>query len=114
MRWSLIVPVKHLDRAKSRLARAAGPHRTELALAFACDTVAPARTCPEVATVFVVTEAPRAGAARAEVGAVGAGGGPGTGPSPALAPGATVAVSRPPGVGVCALTACLPPPPPAQ
>ncbi len=108
MRWSLIVPVKHLDRAKSRLARAAGLHRTELALAFACDTVAAARTCPEVATVFVVTEDPRAGAALAELGAVVVDGEPGTGLNPALEHGASVALRRLPELGVCALSADLP------
>lgn len=108
VRWSLIVPVKHLDRAKSRLARAAGPHRRELALAIACDTVAAARTCPEVATVFAVTEDPRAGAALARLGAVVVRGEPGTGLNPALEYGATVALGRFPELGVCALSADLP------
>src|SRR5699024_2895388 len=82
--------------------------RTELALAFACDTVAAARTCPEVATVFVVTEDPRAGAALVELGAVVVGGEPGTGLNPALEHGASVALRRLPEFGVCALSADLP------
>ena len=106
--WSLIVPVKHLGRAKSRLARAAGPHRSELALAIACDTVAAARTCPEVAAVFAVTEDPRAGSALAELGAVVVRGEPGTGLNPALEHGAAVALRRLPELGVCALSADLP------
>lgn len=108
VRWSLIVPVKHLGRAKSRLAQAAGPHRTELALAIACDTVAAARACPEVAAVFAVTEDPRAGVALAELGAFVVDGEPGTGLNPALEHGAAAALGRLPEVGVCALSADLP------
>ena len=37
--WSVLMPVKVLARAKSRLAGLAGPRRGELALALACDTV---------------------------------------------------------------------------
>ncbi|WP_017570608.1 2-phospho-L-lactate guanylyltransferase [Nocardiopsis halotolerans] len=107
-RWSLIVPVKHLDRAKSRLALAAGTRREDLALAIACDTVASARLCPAVATVFVVTEDPRAGAALTDLGAVVVGGEPGTGLNPALAHGAAFARRCLPGLGVCALSADLP------
>ncbi|HEY9522936.1 MAG TPA: 2-phospho-L-lactate guanylyltransferase, partial [Thermopolyspora sp.] len=40
--WSLVVPVKTLVAAKTRLAEAAGPHRAALAVAIACDTVAAA------------------------------------------------------------------------
>ena len=46
--WSLVVPVKVLARAKSRLATLAGPDRPALALAMAADTVAAALACPEV------------------------------------------------------------------
>ncbi|NKY79677.1 2-phospho-L-lactate guanylyltransferase, partial [Nocardiopsis dassonvillei] len=45
-RWSLVVPVKRLGRAKTRLAPVAGGRREDLALAIACDTVAAARACP--------------------------------------------------------------------
>ena len=48
-RWSLVVPVKVLARAKTRLATLAGPDRPALALAMAADTVAAALRCPEVA-----------------------------------------------------------------
>ena len=37
--WSVVMPVKVLAQAKSRLAGLAGPRRGELALALACDTV---------------------------------------------------------------------------
>ena len=33
--WCVVVPVKRLSQAKSRLARLAGEHRADLALAFA-------------------------------------------------------------------------------
>ncbi|MFE3460406.1 2-phospho-L-lactate guanylyltransferase [Nocardiopsis aegyptia] len=107
-RWSLIVPVKHLGRAKSRLARAVGPHREDLALAVACDTVAAARSAAGVAVVFAVTDDARAGGALAALGAVVVGGEPGTGLNPALAHGAAVARARRPDLGVCALSADLP------
>ena len=50
--WSLVVPVKVLARAKSRLAVLAGPHRPALALAMAADTVAAALACPAVDRVI--------------------------------------------------------------
>ena len=67
--WSLVVPLKPLALAKSRLARAAGGARPALALAFALDTVAAALACPRVADVTVVTDDPTAGARLAELGA---------------------------------------------
>lgn len=108
VRWSLIVPVKHLGLAKTRLARAAGGLREELALAIACDTVAAARSCPATGAVFVVTEDPRARAELARLGAVVVGGEPGGGLNPALEHGARAASARLPGFGVCALSADLP------
>jgi 2-phospho-L-lactate guanylyltransferase len=54
-RWQLLVPVKGTTRAKSRLGDAFGPHRPQLALAFARDTVAAAMACPLVEQVTVVT-----------------------------------------------------------
>ncbi|WP_017605383.1 2-phospho-L-lactate guanylyltransferase [Nocardiopsis alkaliphila] len=108
MRWSLIVPVKHLGLAKSRLARAAGELREEFALAIACDTVAAARACAATGSVFVVTEDPRAGAELARLGAVVVPGEPGGGLNPALEHGARTARSLWPDSGVCALSADLP------
>src|SRR5690348_5176552 len=57
--WSLIVPVKGLTLAKSRLAAAAGEHREALVLAMACDTVAAALDCSLVGSVLAVTDDPR-------------------------------------------------------
>nr|WP_239648063.1 2-phospho-L-lactate guanylyltransferase [Nocardiopsis ganjiahuensis] len=108
VRWSLIVPVKHLGLAKTRLARAAGDRREDLALAIACDTVAAARSCAATGAVFAVTEDPRARAELSRLGAVVIGGEPGGGLNPALEHGARVAAARLPGSGVCALSADLP------
>ncbi|NEC03808.1 2-phospho-L-lactate guanylyltransferase, partial [Streptomyces sp. SID7909] len=70
-RWSLVVPLKPLARAKSRLAPASGALlRPRLALAFARDTVAAALSCPDVADVVVVTDDTAAGAALAALGAL--------------------------------------------
>ncbi|MBE3000109.1 2-phospho-L-lactate guanylyltransferase [Nocardiopsis sp. HNM0947] len=107
-RWSLIVPVKHLGRAKSRLARAAGPHRADLALAIACDTVAAALECPAVDRVLAVTDDPRAGTALEALGALVVPGEPGTGLNPALEHGEAAARDLGPVRGLCALSADLP------
>src|SRR5437764_512473 len=56
--WMLVVPVKPLARAKSRLSGPAGPHRAELALAVATDTVSAALRCSRVRGVLVVTDDP--------------------------------------------------------
>ncbi|NUS16833.1 MAG: 2-phospho-L-lactate guanylyltransferase, partial [Streptomyces sp.] len=67
--WSLVVPLKPLAVAKSRLAGTAGAGRPTLALAFLLDTVAAALACPGVADVTVVTDDPVAGAEAAALGA---------------------------------------------
>ncbi|MEV5875647.1 2-phospho-L-lactate guanylyltransferase [Streptomyces sp. NPDC052101] len=57
MQWTLVIPLKPLPRAKSRLAdTAADGVRPGLALAFAQDTVAAAVACSAVADVVVVTD----------------------------------------------------------
>lgn len=69
-RWSLVVPLKPLAEAKSRLAAAAGDSlRPHLALAFAEDTVAAALACPSVRNVAVVTDDPAASFRLAALGA---------------------------------------------
>ncbi|GAA3839995.1 2-phospho-L-lactate guanylyltransferase [Sphaerisporangium flaviroseum] len=67
--WTIVVPVKTLVAAKTRLAAAAGPHRAALAVAIACDTVAAALACPHVAGVIVVTADPVPAEALAALGA---------------------------------------------
>lgn len=59
--WAVIVPVKPLVEAKSRLADAVGRGpRAQLALAFAQDAVSAAARCPLVSEVAVVTADPLA------------------------------------------------------
>jgi 2-phospho-L-lactate guanylyltransferase len=106
--WSLVVPVKVLARAKSRLAALAGPHRAALALAMAADTVAAALACPVVTRVIAVTDDGEAAAVLAGLGALVIGDEPGTGLNPALRHGAAFAASRWPGSGIGALAADLP------
>ena len=59
-RWALVVPVKRLSVAKTRLTRVAGEQREALALAFAADTVAAALSSPSVRALLVVTDDPAA------------------------------------------------------
>jgi 2-phospho-L-lactate guanylyltransferase len=68
--WTVLLPVKVLARAKSRLAVLAGDRRGELALALASDTVTAVLACPEVARVIVVTSDPEAGPLLAALGAI--------------------------------------------
>ncbi|MFB4316882.1 2-phospho-L-lactate guanylyltransferase [Actinomadura sp. 21ATH] len=106
--WSLVVPVKVLARAKSRLAAAAGPHRAALALAVAADTVAAALRCDRVRHVIVVTDDP---VPAAELGALGARivpDEPDAGLNPALVYGARRAREADPATGIGAISADLP------
>ncbi|MFI0736592.1 2-phospho-L-lactate guanylyltransferase [Streptomyces sp. NPDC021100] len=113
MRWTLVVPLKPLARAKSRLAAAAGAgsgtSRPALALAFALDTVEAALSCTAVRDVVVVTDDPLAGAELRAVGArtvaepVG-----GAGLNAALAHGARTVRAHRPRSGVATLNADLP------
>ncbi|MEV5695428.1 2-phospho-L-lactate guanylyltransferase [Micromonospora globbae] len=69
-RWAVVVPVKPLSAAKSRLRGALpGVPHEELALALAADTVAAVRACPVVADVLVVTDDARVAAVARESGA---------------------------------------------
>jgi 2-phospho-L-lactate guanylyltransferase len=63
VRWGVVVPVKRLAVAKTRLGAYGDALRQSLALAFAADVVLAARTCPAVAAVLVVTDDERARAA---------------------------------------------------
>ncbi|MDN3247270.1 2-phospho-L-lactate guanylyltransferase [Streptomyces sp. DSM 42143] len=109
MQWTLVVPVKPLARAKSRLADTAHDGvRPGLALAFAQDTVAAALACPEVADVAVVTDDVRAGRELAKLGAGVVPDEPGGGLNAALAHGAAVVRATRPARPVAALNADLP------
>lgn len=107
--WSLVVPLKPLVLAKSRLAGAAdGILRPHLALAFAQDTVAAALACGVVRDVAVVTDDPAAGGELAAMGARIVPDSPGAGLNAALAHGAEVVRALRPGAAVVALNADLP------
>jgi len=106
--WSLVVPVKVLARAKTRLAALAGPDRPALALAMAADTVAAALECPQVGAVIVVTSDPLAAQVLAGLGAVIVPDRPGPGLNRALRLGAAQAGSRWPRSGIGGLAADLP------
>lgn len=106
--WTVVLPVKVLANAKSRLAVLAGSRRADLALALASDTVAAVVACPEVARVLVVTSDATAGSRLAALGALLVPDEPGDGLNAALRHGASVAAARWPGSGVAALAADLP------
>ena len=94
LRWSVVIPVKVLARAKSRLTGLDGPRRAELALAMAADTVAAAVACPAVDSVIVVTDDSAAAAALSGLGALVLPDEPGDGLNPALAYGAAYSDGR--------------------
>jgi 2-phospho-L-lactate/phosphoenolpyruvate guanylyltransferase len=106
--WTVVIPVKVLALAKSRLSGLTGTEREAMALAMAGDTVSAAVACPAVGDVVVISDDP---AVRAEAEAAGA-----TviadyqraGLNQALAAGARQAASSWPGRGMAALTADLP------
>ncbi|MFC8455206.1 2-phospho-L-lactate guanylyltransferase [Kitasatospora sp. NPDC057223] len=106
--WSLVLPLKPLALAKSRLGPFAGAHRAHLALAFALDTVTAALACPGVSRVVVVTRDPLAGPRLAALGAVVVADEPGGGLNPALAHGAAYARALDPHAPLAALSADLP------
>ncbi|MEU6810596.1 2-phospho-L-lactate guanylyltransferase [Streptomyces sp. NPDC046831] len=109
MQWTLVIPLKPLTRAKSRLADTAGDGvRPELALAFALDTVAAALGCPAVRDVAVVTDDALAGRELAALGARIVPDDPRAGLNAALAHGATVVRAARPLSAVAALNADLP------
>lgn len=106
--WTVVIPVKVLALAKSRLSGLTGRDREAMALAMAGDTVAAAVACPAVADVVVISDDP---AVRSEAEAAGASviaDNPRAGLNRALAAGAAHAESAWPGRGMAALTADLP------
>ena len=106
--WSVLMPVKVLARAKSRLAGLAGPRRAELALALACDTVTAVLACEAAARVIVITDDQLASGALTGLGALVVPDEPRDGLNAALRHGAGIAASRWPGCGTAALSADLP------
>ncbi|MFC8200015.1 2-phospho-L-lactate guanylyltransferase [Streptomyces sp. NPDC060006] len=109
MQWTLVIPLKALARAKSRLSdTAADGLRPGLALAFAQDTVAAALACPGVADVAVVTGDVRAGRALAALGARIVPDEPGGGLNAALRHAAAAVRTANPHAPLAALNADLP------
>jgi len=107
-RWRLVVPVKRLALAKTRLTLVAGRHRSDLALAFALDTVEAALACDLVHAVVAVTDEPVAARQLGELGATVVADAPDAGLNPALVHGTLVARAADQDCGVGALSADLP------
>ena len=106
--WSVLMPVKVLAQAKSRLAQLAGPRRGELALALAKDTLSAALRCEAAARVVVITDDEAAAGALGALGALVVPDEPRDGLNAALRHGAAFAAQRWPGAGRAALSADLP------
>jgi 2-phospho-L-lactate/phosphoenolpyruvate guanylyltransferase len=107
--WTLVVPLKPLSRAKTRLADTAGDElRPGLALAFAQDTVGAALACRAVRGVTVVTDDPLAARELSALGARILPDPPGGGLNAALAQGALAVRQQLPTAAVAALNADLP------
>jgi 2-phospho-L-lactate guanylyltransferase len=106
--WVLVIPVKRLALAKTRLASFAGSRRPALALAFAADTVLAAVACSIVRGVVVVTDDPDAASMAASLDALVVADAPDSGLNPALVHGAAAALLAWPGTRVAALSSDLP------
>lgn len=108
VRWSVVVPVKRLGVAKTRLYAAGRPRpgHEELALALALDTVAAALAA--AGRVLVVTDDPAATSAVRALGAEVVPDEPDAGLNPALAHGAARAARLAPADGIALLSADLP------
>ena len=107
--WTVVIPVKLLALAKTRLSDLADADREAMALAMAADTVTAAVVCPPVGGVIVVSDDPDVAAggrgrwARASSPTCLA-----LASTEALAAGAEHATASWPGRGLAALTADLP------
>jgi 2-phospho-L-lactate/phosphoenolpyruvate guanylyltransferase len=106
--WSLVIPVKVLAQAKSRLTGLAGQSRSDFALAMAADTIAAAVQAETVAAVLVVTDDPEVAGIAAGLGAVVLPDTPGAGLNEALAHGAEYSEERWPERGRAGLAGDLP------
>ena len=106
--WGVVVPVKRLSVAKSRLAAYGDAGRRRLALAFAEDVVTAALACPLVVRVLVVTDDPEAAASLTALGAVVAPDDTDDGLNPALAHGAELLRADRPELGVVTVSSDLP------
>lgn len=112
--WSLVIPVKVLAQAKSRLTGLAGRRRAEFALAMAADTVSAAVRADAVAAVLVVTDDPDVTHIAASLGAVVLADTPGAGLNEAFRHGAAYSGDRWPDRGRAGLAGDLPAVRPAE
>jgi 2-phospho-L-lactate/phosphoenolpyruvate guanylyltransferase len=106
--WSLVIPVKVLAQAKSRLTGLVGQRRSDFALAMAADTVAAAVRADAVAAVLVVTDDPEVSAIAVGLGALVLPDTPAAGLNEALAHGAAYSQDRWPDRGRAGLAGDLP------
>jgi 2-phospho-L-lactate guanylyltransferase len=106
--WVVVVPVKELHRAKTRLA-ALDPHdRADISLAMTCDVVLAALECPSVEAVVVTTNDTRAATATQALGALVVADSSDSGLNAALTDAARVAAGWHPRAGMAALSSDLP------
>lgn len=103
--WGLVVPVKRLELAKTRLSSYGERARQDLALAFALDVVTAALGAELVRDVVVVTDDERAAAVLGEAGARVVADEPDAGLNPALEHGASTLAAS---LAVAAASADLP------
>jgi 2-phospho-L-lactate guanylyltransferase len=106
--WSLVVPVKVLAQAKSRLTGLASPLRAELALAMVADTVAAATAASSVAAVLIVTDDAAVREVAADLGAIVLPDQPAAGLNAAVAHGAAYSAANWPDRGRAALAGDVP------
>ena len=106
--WGVVVPVKQLSLAKSRLSSYGDDARQALALAFAADVVSTALHAPGVAEVLVVTDDREAAALLTSLGARVVRDDPDAGLNPALEHGADLLRTGAAHRGVVTVSADLP------
>jgi 2-phospho-L-lactate/phosphoenolpyruvate guanylyltransferase len=106
--WSVVIPVKVLNQAKSRLGQLGAQRRAELALAMAADTVIAVGACEQVTHMIVVTDDEVAADALAALGATVIADQPAGGLNAALVHGAAHVRAVSPENGIAALFADLP------
>ncbi len=106
--WGVVLPLKLLSRAKTRLAAYGDAGRAELALAFACDVVQALSGCPAVRHVLVVTDDALAAQVLARPGVEVVPDRPAGGLNAAVEHGEALLRRREPGLGVVALAGDLP------
>jgi 2-phospho-L-lactate guanylyltransferase len=106
--WGVVVPVKRLAHAKTRLAAYGDALRQELALAFAADVVHAALRCEVVERVLVVSDDARAERLLRALGAAVVADAPDAGLNPALQHGADLLRLEHPDCGIATVSADLP------